>query len=219
MTSLKIDLTDLKAAIFDMDGTIVDNMEYHKIAWKRYFSELGIMISDEEFKKKISGKNNRDIFKTFLKPNLTQNEIDYHGKKKEEIYRNIYYPHITPIQGLNSLLKKIKTNGVKLAIATTAIKENRDFILKNLGLKKEFDLIVGNEDISNGKPHPEIYLKTAQKLGISPSRCIVFEDTPSGIKSAKKAGMKTFALSTTHAKKDLIGADIIINDFSGIILT
>jgi len=133
------------------------------------------------------------------------------------IYRELYARNIKEIEGLTNLIDKLQKRKLKLAIATTAPKENRDFILEGIGLSDTFNIIVGDEDVIRGKPHPEVYLKAAEKLAIDPSKCVAFEDTPSGVESAKSAGMTVVALTTSYTKEELKEADIVIKDFSELL--
>ena len=216
MDNVIVDLSNIKAAIFDMDGTMINNMAFHKKAWKEYFKRKGIDLTDEDFKRKISGANNAKIFENMLGRVLTPEEVKEYGHEKETIYREIYAPEIKEVEGLHNILNQLKAKGLKLGIATTAIEPNRDFALDALGLHGQFDAIVGDEHVTHGKPDPEIYLLAAKRLDVQPKQCIVFEDTPPGIQSAKGAGMKVVALLTSHVEEDLLGADYIVKDFSQV---
>ena len=129
------------------------------------------------------------------------------------------YTDVKPVPGFFDILRESKRMGLKVALATSAPKQNRDYILGKLGLENSFDVIVGDEDVEKGKPEPEIYLKTAKNLGVEPKDCLVFEDSIPGITSAKRAGMRVIALSTTHQAKNLTEADFITANFSEVDLT
>lgn len=216
MDNVVVDLSNIKAAIFDMDGTMINNMAFHKKAWKEYFKRKGIDLTDEDFKKKISGANNAKIFENMLGRAPTPEEVRKYGYEKETIYREIYAPEIREVEGLHNILHQLKEKGLKIGIATTAIEPNRDFALDALGLHGQFDVIVGDEHVIHGKPDPEIYLLAAEQLNVQPENCIIYEDSPPGIQSAKSAGMKVIALLTSHTPEDLFGADYIVKDFSQI---
>lgn len=209
-----INIKDIKAVIFDMDGTMIDNMSIHKEAWKEFCSRKGINLSDTDFKQKISGLKNDQIFINLFGNKLSESQIAEYASDKESVYRELYKPKIKEVPGLTDIILKIKKLNIKLAIATTAPKENRDFVLKELHLENYFDVILGEEDVKKGKPDPEIYLKTAKLLNINPNACLVFEDSPAGLQSGKGAGMKVVGLTTSHSKNDLTGADLIVEDFS-----
>lgn len=216
MPKITIDLKNIKAAIFDMDGTMVDNSEYHKKAWKEFLKRKGVNLTDKEYNEKISGNNNPKILENIFGPIHTPEEIKIFGSQKEELYREMYAPHLKQVAGLNKIIKTLKKKGIKLGVATTSPALNRNFILDSLSLTKEFNVIMGDEHIINSKPHPEIYLRTANILKIKPAQCLVFEDSPTGVLSAKNAGMTIIGLLTYHTKKELNKADYIINDYTDL---
>ncbi|HEX8974540.1 MAG TPA: HAD family phosphatase [Patescibacteria group bacterium] len=211
-----IDFKKFKAVIFDMDGTMIDNMSFHRSAWKEFCSRKGIELTDEDFKKKIAGFNNKQIFENIFERQLPKDEIDELADRKESVYRELYAPHIVEVSGLKDILKIISELGIKQAIATTAVRLNRKFTLDALGIEKYFSVIVGDEDVEKGKPHPEIYLKTAEKLDVKPEECLVFEDSHAGVAAAKAAGMQVVAVLTSHTREELNGADYFIRNFSEI---
>ncbi len=205
---------NLNAVIFDLDGTIVDNIAYHTAAWLEFFRKYSLPVSAADFKNHLFGKNNDAILRKIFHRRLTRKEIAKFAREKEARYRKLYAPHVRPIKGFTRFLARTKKRGLKTAVASCAPAANRHFLLKRLGLLKQFDTIVGDEDITNGKPHPEIFLKTAAILGVRPDRCLVFEDSPSGVTSAKRAGMKVVGLLTGYPRRDLKGAHRLIKDFT-----
>ena len=216
MDKITIPLTNVKAVIFDMDGTMINNMTYHKKAWREFFNRHDLTFSDEEFRQKISGKKNEQIFELVFNRQLSTEEIKKFTEEKEEIYRELYAPEIKEIEGLSHVIKSLKEKGIHLAIATTAPEKNRNFGLQALGLNGKFEVILGDEHVSKGKPDPEIYLETAKKLNIAPENCLVFEDTPPGVKAGKRAGMIVVGILSTHSKEELNKADYLVNDYSQI---
>lgn len=209
-----INIKNIRAVIFDMDGTMIDNMSTHKEAWKEFCSRKCISLSDADFKKKVSGFKNDQIFINLFGNNLSESQIAKYADEKESVYRELYKSKIKEVSGLKDTLLKIKRLSIKLAIATTAPKANRDFTLRELHLNNYFDVILGEEDVKKGKPDPEIYLETAKLLNIKPNSCLVFEDSPAGLQSGKDAGMKVVALTTSHSKEELLDADLIVENFS-----
>jgi beta-phosphoglucomutase len=203
-----------KAAIFDMDGTMIQNMAFHKQAWQKYLEIHNIHLSEKEFRQKISGKKNDQIFTLVFGRTLTTEEIEKYSEEKEKIYRELYADHITEVAGLTDFLHSLQAKNIQLAIATTAPAGNRAFALKALGLENVFEVILGDEHVRNGKPHPEIFLSTAQALDVRPEGCVVFEDSPPGVAAGKAAGMQVIALLTSHTAQELSGADFFINDFT-----
>lgn len=216
MNKITIPLNSFSSVVFDMDGTMIDNMQYHKRAWISFFATYDILITDDLFKRDISGKSNNHILQTFFAKDLTLDEIKTFSEKKEALYREIYKDAIHEIRGLKDVLETLKGYDKQLAIATTATQKNRDFALSQLALSPYFAVIKGEEHVKHGKPHPEIYLATAKDLGVAPNNCIVFEDTPSGVAAAVDAGMTVVGLLTTHSKEELHRATYHIDDYSDV---
>lgn len=209
-----IPITRFKAAIFDMDGTMINNMAYHKKAWQAFLEKHGITLTEEEFHNKISGKKNNQIFELVFGRTLSKDEELQYTEEKESLYRELFMPDIAEIQGLTALINQLHAKGIKTAIATTAPAKNRDYALKELGLEGKFEVILGDEHVNRGKPHPEIYELTAQKLGVNPKECLVFEDSPPGVASGKSAGMTVVGILSSHTTNELNDADYTAEDFT-----
>lgn len=216
MSQLQLSSDDFEAVIFDMDGTMVDNMRAHKKAWAEFLKQHGITLSDEEFQKHISGKKNDLILEYVLGHMPSPEESVRLADEKEALYRKLYAPEIKEVAGLSRVIQQIQAIGLTMAIATTAPAKNRTFVLESLNLEGTFEHILGDEHVTKGKPHPEIYLKTADNLGVDPSSCLVFEDTPSGVSSAKGAEMTVVAILTSHTKEELKEANYFIKDFEEV---
>jgi beta-phosphoglucomutase len=137
-----------------------------------------------------------------------------HTLEKEALYRKIYKPFIKPVPGLIAFLEILKSKNIPLAIATSGIQPNIDFMFENIPIKKYFKTVVNSSHIKKGKPDPEIYLKAALLLNVDSKNCLVFEDAAVGIKSAKAAGMKVIAVATTQPKEELAEADEIVDDYN-----
>ena len=133
--------------------------------------------------------------------------------EKEALYRKIYKPFIKPVEGLIPFMEVLNKMDIPIGMATSGIQVNIDFMFDHIPIKKYFKVIVNSSHIKNGKPNPEIYLKTASLLNISPGNCLVFEDAAVGITSAKSAGMTVVAIDTTQPHDQLKEADMIIHDF------
>lgn len=205
------------AAIFDLDGTILDNNAYHLKSWLKYLEEKQIDISEEAFGKNISGRTNKDALEYIFKRKMSDEEAMRYTLEKEAVYRKMYAPYIQPVKGLISLLDFFEKRNIKMGIATSGILPNIDFMFEHLPIRQYFDAVVNSADISAGKPDPEIYFTTAGRLQVEPERCIVFEDSFPGIESARRAGMFVVAITTTHTRKELHEADLVINDFSELL--
>lgn len=211
---MKLDLSKFEAVVFDMDGTMIDNTPFHQKAWIKFCEGHGIKLTEEDYLVKVSGKRNDAILELLFERKIGSDEYLKLDEEKESIYRELYLPHLSAVSGLKNFLNKLKATGMKLGVATTSPYKNRVMVLEALGLNDFFEVIIGGEDTKQGKPHPEIYLTVAGKLGVNPEKCLAFEDTPSGIKSAKGAGMTVVAVLTSHLKDELKQADYFIKDYT-----
>ncbi|MEP6512518.1 MAG: HAD family phosphatase [Parafilimonas sp.] len=202
--------------IFDLDGTLIDNNAYHIEAWKVFYAKMRLEFSIDEYKNKINGRISKAIFPYVLNKELSDDEINLYDDEKESLYRQLYAPHIKPVAGLINFLEQLHKEDYPMAVATSGLPPNIDFMFENIDIKKYFQAIINASTITTGKPHPEIFLKAAEALHVNPKKCIAFEDSVAGIRSAKAAGMKVVALTTTHTAEDVQEADLIINDYTEI---
>jgi beta-phosphoglucomutase len=201
------------AVIFDMDGVIVDNGNYHKLAWGEFCNRHKISFSEEKFRTVFFGRTNEEVLPDLFRRRLTNKEIEEFGNEKEAVYREIYRPELKAAPGFIQFLNELKENDVPVGIATSAPKENVNFILQGLEIKNLIDVVVDDSMVSKGKPHPEIYIKTASLLKSSPENCVVFEDSLSGTQAAYNAGTKVVAVTTTLPAAEHKFAHRVIEDF------
>jgi len=204
------------AVIFDMDGVIVHTNPHHKIAIQQFCAAHGIELNELTFQHKIYGRTNRDWI-TNVFGEITEEQRDQYAREKEALFRKIYKPE--PVTGLIEFLDLLVTNNIPRAIATSAPPENVDFILDKTGTRKYFDTILDERMVTLGKPNPEIYLKTAKALGLPNIKCIVIEDSLSGITAARKSGSKVIGITTTHSPEELSETNLVINDFNDLSLS
>ncbi|WP_435357186.1 HAD family hydrolase [Emticicia sp. SJ17W-69] len=204
------------AVIFDMDGVICDTNPYHSLAWKAFLDKLGIASSEEEFIAHMYGKSNSYILKHFLQRPVVGEEFAQKEFEKEALFREIYEAHVKPINGLLEFIEDLKANGVKTGIATSAPYLNMELILSKLPLRDKMQSLLASEDVSTHKPNPEVYLKSALNLDISPERCVVFEDSFSGVTAGKAAGAKVVGVLSTYKKEELPPCDSYIVDYQGL---
>lgn len=190
-----------KALLFDLNGTMIDDMHYHISAWHRILNNLGASISLEATKAECYGKNS-DVLERVLPGKFNMEEKDLIGIEKEIRYREEFLPHLKLLQGLDNFLAAAAQQEMKMAIGSAAITANIDFVLDGLNIRHYFSAIVSADDVTNSKPDPETFLKCAAKLGVDPKDCIVFEDAPKGVLSAQRAGMKTVILTTMHTEDE-----------------
>jgi len=184
-------------AIFDLDGTLTDNMALHQRAFEVFLSKHGLPPLMLELRRRLDGKRNRDIFPILFARALDEETQRAYADEKESLYRELSRGRLTPLRGLRELLALLGKARVPSAIATSAPLENVDHTLKELGLADVFRAVARADDVPYGKPHPDVFLLAAKRLGVAPGRCIAFEDAPVGIESARRAGMTCVALTTS----------------------
>ncbi|AFK02506.1 HAD-superfamily hydrolase, subfamily IA, variant 3 [Emticicia oligotrophica DSM 17448] len=204
------------AVIFDMDGVICDTNPYHSLAWKAYLDKHGIASSEEEFIAHMYGKSNSYILKHFFKREIVGEEFARMEFEKEALFREIYDEEVKPISGLLTFIEDLKANGVKTGIATSAPYLNMELILSKLPLREKMESLLSSEDVTAHKPNPEVYLKSAQNLGIDPAKCVVFEDSFSGVTAGKSAGAKVVGVLSTYKKEELPICDDYIVNYEGL---
>jgi beta-phosphoglucomutase len=207
-----------QALIFDMNGTMINDMEYHTKAWMRIFNEeLGGNFKWDEVKSHMYGKNAEVLERVFGPQRFTHAEKDELSFAKEKRYQEEYLPQLALLPGLAGFLEEAYQKQIPMAIASAAIMFNIDFVLDNLNIRHYFKAIVSADDVLLSKPHPETFLKAAQQLNVSPVNCVVFEDVPKGAEAALNAGMPAVVLTTTHQQDEFVHLDHILhfsNDFT-----
>lgn len=194
----------IKAVIFDMDGTMVDNMMVHHRAWQRKLAQLGLEMELDQVRKEIHGVN-KQILKRLFGDRFTDEDRDRIAWEKEDEYRKIFRDELKLIDGLDSFLKVLSNEGYPLAIGSAAPVENVDFVLDELQIRDQFQVVKHSGDVVKGKPDPEIYLKVAASLNIAPENCVVFEDTPTGAMAGSAAGCKVVVILNTHQEHEFHG--------------
>lgn len=205
------------AAIFDMDGTLIDNTPYHYKSWVALFKKYGKgQLSRETYYTEISGVPVIDTIRRIFGDGRDEAELKALQDEKEEFYRQEYAPFVTPVNGLENFLTELKGDGIKMAMATSATVQDINFILDRIPIGAQFDAIVESTMVSKPKPNPQIFLKAAERLNTPPSNCVVFEDSLAGIKAANDAGMKVVGITTGHPASELRNVDLVIDDYSGL---
>ncbi|MDC1489646.1 HAD-IA family hydrolase [Flavobacteriaceae bacterium] len=207
-----------KALIFDMDGTLMDNMSYHKQSWIELFNHHKLDLDYDTFDEKYHKGSLVEIMARLF-PEISDIEtLRKIGSYKEELYRELYRPHVKSISGLILFLENIFEKNIPMGLATMGDQHNINFTFKALNLKDFFHSTTGGHEVKKGKPHPEIFLTAAEKIGVNPSDCLAFEDTLSGILSAKAAGMDVIGVTTMFDEKTLMkmGCKKTINNYKEI---
>ena len=192
-----------RAFIFDLNGTMIDDMAFHVKAWYHLLNdELGAGLNEEQVKTQMYGKNSEVMDRIFGKGYFSVEEAERLSLDKEKKYQAAYLPHLKLIEGLAEFLEAARQRNILMAIGSAAIPFNIDFVLDNLRLRNYFSAIVSANDVERSKPDPETYLKAAALLQTAPQHCLVFEDSPKGVEAALNAGMKAVALTTMHHRSE-----------------
>ena len=201
--------------IFDLDGVLVDTSWAHKQSWFALAEKEGLDISDDFFYSTFGMPNNR-IIPMLLGRNPSPQQLNWLSEWKEQFYRQLISDKLTLDDSVERLLADLRKNGFHLAIGSSAPKANLDLIRARLRLDEYFDAYVTCEDVTEGKPSPQTFLKAAEKLSILPSNCVVVEDAVQGVEAGKAAGMVVVAVTTTRSRADLVKADLIFDSIAEI---
>jgi beta-phosphoglucomutase len=202
--------------IFDMDGVICHTNPHHVKAFEAFFDNYQISYSEQEFEEHMYGKHNGYIMTHFFKRPITGKELTKLEDEKEGMFREIYKDKVDTIPHYLDFLSQLKSQGFKTAVATSAPRANLDLIINTLKIADKMDSMMSSEDVTFHKPNPEVYLKSAERVGVAPSDCVVFEDSFSGATAGLNAGMKVVGVLSTHTKEQLPPCHFYINDYSEI---
>ncbi len=206
------------AVIFDMDGVIVDTNPFHIDAFKKFFTKHAISFDEADFIDHMYGKHNSYILSHFMKRPIVGDELRALEDEKESCFRDLYGSHVEPLRGFEDFLADLKSRGIKTGVGTSAPRANMDLVAAKLGLYNKMESFLASEDVTQHKPHPEVYLNSARNLGVEPQNCLVFEDSHSGVSAALAAGCKVVGVMTSHTKMELPPCDAYIGDFTEISL-
>jgi HAD superfamily hydrolase (TIGR01509 family) len=189
--------------IFDVDGTMVNNLPYHQQAWIELGRRRGLPITAEFYRANIHSRSNDVISRTLFGEDVSPALAHAVAVEKETIYRDLYRPHVKAIAGLTTLLEAFRAEAVPLGIASNSPLPNVTFILDALDIADYFPVIVPQRDEVPGKPQPDVFLEAAAQMDLPPSRCLVFEDSFSGFQAAERAGMPFIAITEGSAAESL----------------
>ncbi len=206
-------MTRFAAAVFDLNGTLIDDIAFHFRAWRALGERHGFVVDEARFQS-FNGMRNTEIFRRLVGDAA---DTDALAREKEETYRTLYRAHLAPVRGAEDVMARMKARGMKLALASSAPPENKTFALEGLGWTARFDAIVASEGLPS-KPAPDIFLAAAAKLGVAPDRCIAFEDSDNGVRAAAGAGMLTVGITTNVSASVLVaaGAKFVAPDFASL---
>lgn len=191
-----------KAFLFDLNGTMIDDMKFHTIAWHTILRELGADLAEEAVKKQMYGKNSELLVRVFGESKFSQSEMDELSVEKEKRYQSAFKPHLKLIDGLDGFLEKSHQREIKMAVCSAAIPFNIDFVLDGLNIRKYISCVVSADDVIKSKPDPETFAKAAVQFGLKPEECLVFEDVPKGVEAAARAGMDCIVITTQHQPEE-----------------
>lgn len=200
-------------AIFDMDGVLVDSAEAHYEAWCLLGDEVG-KEHPREFFEKTFGMHNREIIPIWLGPEVPRDEVERLSVLKEALYRKVAAETLKPLDGSVDLVRALGADGFLLAVGSSGPPENVQLVLEVLQLGDLFSALSTGADVREGKPDPEVFLKAAEKLGIPPAQCVVFEDAPQGVEAGLRAGSRVIAVSSTRAPEELSEADLVVSSLA-----
>ena len=204
------------AAIFDWDGVVIDSSAQHSTAWNRLAERTGRAVPKGFFERSFGMKNER-VIPDLLDWSHDRDEIARLSIEKEAIYRDMIRDDgIGILPGVAELLEALTNNGIPAAVGSSTLRENIECVIDQLGVRDAFAAIITGEDVHEGKPHPEVFQKAADALGMPHSSCVVFEDAHVGIEAAKRAGMRVVAVATTHPADTLQTADLVVERLTEI---
>lgn len=206
-----------RAALWDMDGTLVDTAELHFEAWRRVCAELGRVFDRADFAATF-GRRNPEILDYLFPDRFSPEEIRQLGDHKEELYRAEAAHGVELLPGVRELILALHEAGFQQAIGSSAPHANLEMLLDMTGIRPYLGAVVGMEDTTRGKPDPQVFLLGAERLGVSPLRCVVFEDAPAGIEAARAGGMKAIGVGFVghHSSETLreAGAHLVVQSLT-----
>jgi beta-phosphoglucomutase len=198
-----------EAFLFDLNGTMIMDMDYHVKAWHKILFDLGIPITIEKMKQECYGKN-EELLERISPGRFTRAEKNKLCFAKELAYQSNYRPYLKLIEGLDDFMTIAKRHYIKMAIGTAAVMSNVDFVVDGCNIRSLIDIIISADDVKSSKPHPETYLLCAEKLNVVAEKCLVFEDVPSGVEAAANAGMDCLVITSSHTQSEFSNYSNII---------
>lgn len=205
----------IRAVLFDLDGTLIDNMRFHIDAWIETGRLLGRELTAEQIMRDFSGRRNDEILPGVATRVLAPEEIARLSEEKEARYRALYAPHLGLLAGADAFLQELAARGIQRAIATAAPPSNRNFVVDGLALHARMNAVVGADEVARGKPAPDLFLEAARRLGVEPEHTLVFEDAVLGVQAGIAAGMRVCGVTTGEPAQVLrdAGASFTVPDF------
>ncbi|UCF34773.1 MAG: HAD family phosphatase [Phycisphaerales bacterium] len=206
-------LSDI-GVVFDMDGVLVDSAEPHFRSWQELAKENGVQVTREQFGSTF-GRHNRDII-PLLFGSASEERLKALSERKEEIYRELIRDNAPIVPGAVELVRALHRAGAKLAVGSSGPRANIDLVLRAMEVDEILDAVVSADDVTRGKPDPQVFSLACARLGLDPARCVVVEDAPAGVEAGKAAGAAVVAVLMHHPAAALDGADLIVEKLSDL---
>jgi HAD superfamily hydrolase (TIGR01509 family) len=207
------------AVIFDMDGVLVDTNPFHVQKWEALLAEHAIPFDRTALPKQVLGPPNDPTLRRFFGARITAAERRRLSEELEARFRRTFAPHAKPLPGVERLIAECHDHGILMAVASSAMSKNVNFIVDALNLRAYFPVILTADEVTQAKPDPEIFEKTAHKLGLAAADCVALEDSFVGIEAAKRAGMKCVAVASTFPAQELRActqADLVVQTLEAL---
>ena len=203
--------TDMKyrAFIFDMDGTMIDSMGYHRLSWIEFARRRGLDVDVDDLMRRTTGRTGAECMNDLFQREFDDAESWALIDEKERIYRELFAPEFREVAGFRAFAARAHAHGLALGIGTAGDRHNIAFAMQHLAMTPVPKAIIGGDEGLAGKPEPAIFLEVARRLGVAPADCVVFEDAPFGIEAARRAGMAAVAVCSTHAAHELAGPHVL----------
>lgn len=200
----------VKAFIFDMDGTMVDSMPTHKSTWIDFARKHGVQLDADEMMRRTTGRNGVECVRVLLdQPDMDEALAWSLVHEKEQLYRAQFGPVFAEVPGFRAFYAAARAKGVRCGIGTAGDICNLEFALEHLQLTPPPDATARGDEGLSGKPTPAIFLAVAERMGVAPAHCIVFEDAPFGIEAARRAGMRAVSICSGHSAEELAGTHVL----------
>jgi beta-phosphoglucomutase family hydrolase len=201
-----------RAVLWDMDGTLIDSGEYHWLTWRETLADMGVELTREDFAGWFGSRNDRILGRYF--PGMDVAQMKRVGDAKEALYREmVRRDGVELLPGIAGWLERLRADGWRQAVASSAPPANIDVLVEVLGLDDVFQATVSAEEVTHGKPAPDVFLRAAEKVGVSPSRCVVVEDAGIGVEAGRSGGMRTIGIEGAHGRLD---ADVVTRSMADL---
>jgi beta-phosphoglucomutase len=207
-----------EAVVFDMDGVLIDSGAHHRAAWRALLEELGEEPAHPEHWRLTIGRPSEEAVPLLLGRPMSEYEARRLARRKRDLYVDLARGGIVTVPGVSRFVANLARRKIPRAVGTSASGFDVNRLLAGAGLRRYFDVIVTADDVTYGKPDPEVYLLAAARMRVTPERCVVFEDSVVGVEAARSAGMRAIGITTAHTGEELVeaGAERAVADFEDI---